>query len=141
MARKAAKAHTAASRLILDAGAVIALARGDQRTRAFLMRSIELGAEVLIPAVILAETLRGTARDARVNRVIQTVERVLPVEEQTGRLAGALLGRAGIDATIDSLVVAAAALAGGGCVLTGDPVDLEKLAAALPSSVIQIASL
>lgn len=44
-------------------------------------------------------------------------------------------------ATIDGLVVAAAALAGGGCVLTGDPADLEKLAAALPTSVIQIASL
>lgn len=138
MAGKARQAPPGAPRLILDSGAVIALARRDQRVRAFVKRSLELGAEVLVPAVVLAETLRGTPRDARVNQVIQAIERLLPVDEQTGRLAGALLGRARTDATIDSLVVASAAMAGGGCVLTSDPDDLDGLASAVSSGVIQI---
>lgn len=141
MARKTRKASSTPSRLILDSGAVIALARRDVLARAFLTRSLEHGAEVLIPAVVLAETLRGTHREAAVNQVVQAVERLLPVDEQTGRLAGALMGRAGIDATVDSLIVASAAMAGGGCVLTGDPDDLGKLAAGLSPGVLQIESL
>lgn len=48
-----------APRLILDAGAVIGLARGDGRARAHLTRAIRLGAEICMPAVIVAETVRG----------------------------------------------------------------------------------
>jgi hypothetical protein len=73
-------------RLILDSGAVIALARGDQRARAFLARSLEMGATVEIPVVVLAETVRGGPRDAPINRVLKAVGPVprLPVSEEGG---------------------------------------------------------
>ena len=114
-------------RLILDSGAVIALSRGDARARAFLHRAVTLGTEVLIPAVVLTETVRGTARDATVNRVIGAVDSVVHVDESIGRAAGALLGAAGMKQAVDALVIAVAA-AGGGRVLTSDPDDLSRLA-------------
>ena len=118
----------APQRLILDAGAVIALARNDPRARAFIRRAIELDAEARVPVVVLAETLRGTARDAGVHRVLNAVSDSLPIDEAIGRRAGALLGRAARSDTVDAIVVAEAIESGGAGILTGDPIDLTALA-------------
>lgn len=115
-------------RLILDSGAVIALSRHDQRARAVLAAAREAGVEVSIPSVVVAETVRGTARDAPVNRVLEAVGDVDLADEVTGRVAGGLLGSTGSSSTVDSVVVATAVQAGGAVVLTGDPSDLEALA-------------
>lgn len=123
-------------RLILDSGAVIALSRNDPRARAALAAAREAGAEVSIPAVVIAETVRGSAKDAPVNRVIRAVGEVSPAGETTGRTAGALLGSARSTSTVDALVVAAAIELGGGAVLTGDPDDLDPLASRHPEVVI-----
>ncbi len=128
----------APQRLILDSGAVIALSRGDQRARAFVARAIELGAEVEVPVVVVAETVRGGGpRDAPVNRVLKAIDAVPVATESLGRTAGRLLGQAKSALTIDALVVAQAAAAGGAHVLTGDPDDLEPLAAPHPEIWIQ----
>ena len=118
----------APQRLILDAGAVIALARNDPRARAFLRRAIELDAEVRVPVVVLAETLRGTARDAGVHRVLNAVSDSHPIDETIGRRAGALLGRADRSDTVDAIDVAEAIESGGAAILTGDALDLTALA-------------
>jgi predicted nucleic acid-binding protein len=115
-------------RLILDAGAVIALARNEPRARAFLRRAIELDAEVRVPVVVLAETLRGNPRDASVHRVLNAVSDSLPIDERIGRRAGALLGRADRSDTVDAIVVAEAIEAGKAGILTGEPADLTALA-------------
>jgi predicted nucleic acid-binding protein len=96
----------------------------------------EAGAEVSIPSVLIAETVRGTAEDASVNRVIKAVGTVTAPGEATGRIAGALLGAARSTSTIDALGVASAIELGGGVVLTGDPDDLEALASSHPQVVI-----
>lgn len=124
-------------RLILDSGAVIALSRNDLRSRAVMEAAWEAGAEVSIPSVVLAETVRGTAKDASVNRVVRAVGQVTPAEESTGRVAGSLLGAAQSDSTLDALVVAVAVGVGGGVILTGDPDDLEALASGHPEVVIR----
>lgn len=127
MARRGAQGPPA-FRLILDAGALIALSRRDDRARAALAAAWEAGAEVSIPAVVVAETVRGSGpRDAPVNRVVGAVGDVAAVDEATARVAGALLGEAGSDATIDALVVATALERGGGVILTSDPGDLGRL--------------
>jgi predicted nucleic acid-binding protein len=123
-------------RLILDSGAVIALSRHDQRARAFLQRAIERDADVRIPVVVLAETLRGGPRDAAVHGVVNTIGEPAPLGSDVGRRAGAILGRARRSDTIDAIVVAEAALAGGAVVLTGDPGDLSTLAAGESGVVI-----
>jgi len=120
------------SRLILDSGAVIALSRGEARVRAFVQRAVEVGAWVEVPAVVVAETTRGTARDAAVNRVLAAVGEVPSLGEGVARRAGALLGETGRDDTIDALVVAHAVEAGGGLILTSDPSDGRALAGRHP---------
>jgi len=111
-------------RLILDSGAVIALARGDARARAFLARSVEATSTVEIPVVVVAETLRGGPRDAPVNRVLKAIGFVPEAQEAHGRIAGRLLGVARSASTVDALVVAQAIEGGGGHILTGDRDDL-----------------
>jgi len=124
--------HPAPQRLILDSGAVIGLARGDQRARAFLARALELQAQVEIPVVVLAETLRGGPRDAPVNRVLNAVGSVPEAREVHGRIAGQLLAAARSTETTDALVVAHAVNVGGAHVLTSDREDLVRLAASHP---------
>lgn len=124
-------------RLILDSGAVIALSRGEQRARAFLARAVELGAPIDVPVVVVAETVRGGPRDAAVHRVLKAVDSIPVATAAIGRAAGRLLGIAKSSATVDALVVAQAAAAGGAHILTGDPGDLEPLAEPHPEVWIQ----
>lgn len=124
-----ARTHaTATQRLILDSGAVIALARGEPRAMAFVRRALELDAEVVVPVVVVAETVRGGPRDAPVNRVLNAVGDVEATRPEVGRIAGRLLGRSGSTATVDAMVVAEAIARGGGQILTGDPSDLTQIA-------------
>ncbi|MGH8885645.1 MAG: PIN domain-containing protein [Egibacteraceae bacterium] len=130
--------ESAPERLILDSGAVIGLARGDQRARAFLERARELDVEVEIPVVVVAETACGQGpRAARLNRVLRAIDAIPPATEEIGRLAGSLLNQASSSATIDAMVVAQAIAAGGAAILTGDPADLAVLASAHPEVTIQ----
>lgn len=122
----------APQRLILDSGAVIALARRDARTKAFLARALELGALVEIPVVVVAETVRAGPHDTPVHRVLKAVGSVPEAREVHGRTAGRLLGAARSAHTVDALVVAHAVEAGGAHILTGDREDLERLAASHP---------
>jgi len=124
-------------RLILDSGAVIALSRGEQKARAYLARALELGAPVEVPVVVVAETLRGSPRDAPVDRVLEAVGAVPEAREAHGRTAGRLLGAARSSDTADALVVAQAIEAGGAQILTGDPDDLGRLARPHPEVWIQ----
>ena len=124
-------------RLILDSGAVIALSRGNLRVRAFVEEALERGAVVEVPVVVVAETVRGGAPDAGVNRVLKAVGSIPEATESHGRIAGRLLGTARSASTINALVVAHAVEARGAHILTGDREDLEKLAAPHPEVWIQ----
>ena len=117
------------ARVILDSGAVIALAAGDARARAFVTRAMRQGDLLVIPAVVLAETTRGGARDAPVNRVVNSVGDITPATEAIARQAGRLLAAVGLaSATVDALIVAEAVLGGPATLLTGDVGDFSALA-------------
>lgn len=137
MASPRRETRPAPQRLILDSGAVIALARGDQRARAFLARALEQMTAVEIPVVVVAETVRGGPWDAPVHRVLKAVGSIPDLREVHGRIAGQLLGEARTAHTVDALVVAHAVEVGGAQILTGDREDLERLAAAHPEVWIQ----
>lgn len=89
------------------------------------------GRRVLTSAAVLAETLRGTPRDAGVYRVLGGVV-VEPVSREIGEQAGKLIGAAGLatDQAVDAMV-AATALAQEGAVLivTSDVPHLRALTA------------
>lgn len=126
MAAARRAAGRAPERVILDSGAVIAWSRGDVRARAALTRALELDAEITVPVVVLAETLRGGPRDAPVHRVLKAVG-VSPTEPSTGRVAGTLLGVTQGTNTVDALVAAEAVAAPGCTLVTGDGDDLGGL--------------
>lgn len=121
------------ARLILDSGAVIALAARDAAARRFVERAVLQGTLVVAPAVVVAETTRAGPRDAAVNRVLKAVDEITPVTETTARLAGRLLAASGLsNATIDALIVAEAVLGDSAILLTGDVGDISALAAGHP---------
>ena len=87
---------------------------------------------MVVPAVVIAESTRGDASDARVNQIIRRLV-VGEVTEREAREAVQLkkaAGMTGVRHTIDALVVAAATLSGGGAILTSDPDDIRALASA-----------
>jgi predicted nucleic acid-binding protein len=116
------------ARLILDSGAVVALARRDPAARAYVERALTQNDLVVLPAVVIAETTRGGGQDAPVNQVVKAVNEVTPTTERTARQAGRLLGtspRRGM--TVDALVAAEAVAHGPAVVLTSDPKDMSEL--------------
>jgi predicted nucleic acid-binding protein len=124
-------------RALLDSGAVSAVATGDERAIAKLERLADDRVEVSTPAVVLAECLRGDARDAAANKVIARLV-VNPCDEPIARTAASLRGalrsdhdHTDIDAqvTIDAIVVADAVDADVPClILTSDAGDIGRLA-------------
>jgi len=123
-------------RLVLDSGAIIALARNEHGARSVLQAAWEAGSKVAIPVVVLAETVRGRPDNAPVNQIVKAVGDYIEVTEADGRSAGHLLGDKPMSSTIDAIVVACADRTGGGEILTGDPIDLRQLAAGNPSITI-----
>jgi len=121
-----ARSSASHSRLILDSGAVIGWSCGDQDVRELLRLAIARELELWVPVVVLAETLRGGPRDAMVNRVLKSTGS-RPTDAETGRLAGALLGRTGGRNAADALVAAETLRVPGSAVLTSDPDDLNAL--------------
>jgi predicted nucleic acid-binding protein len=117
--------------VVLDSEGLWAVARNDSEdARAVLAASSRAGVPVLVPTVVLAETLFGDGRDARVNQALKKLQ-VVPVTDAVARSAATLkriAGMVGVAATIDAIVVATAAGAGGGVVLTSDIDDLRALA-------------
>lgn len=86
--------------------------------------------------MVLAESTTGAARsDANINRLLKSCELDPIVAERTARRAGHLRARARRGSAVDALLVAVAEP--GGTVLTGDPDDLEPLAAHAQDVVIE----
>jgi predicted nucleic acid-binding protein len=137
IARGRGRRPIAGPTLVLDSGAVVALAADDPAARAVLTVAVRRGVPVLVPAVVVTETVRGTPRDAPVNHVLAAVGEIVAADERLARAAGGLLGSTGSNAgAVDALVVATAASSGGAVILTGDPRDLGRLARDLPALVI-----
>ncbi len=130
-----------AEALILDSEALAALAfereRGVMRlrARAVLALAFETGARVLVPAPVLAEVCRGSARDAAVHLVLgRSGIAVEPLDRAISERAGALLTRAKLASAhaVDAFVVATAMAFAGAVIATHDPRDLRRLAGGAP---------
>ncbi len=116
-------------KVTLDSGVLSRLSKGDARSRAHLEAFRRHDVEVVIPAVVIAESTTGeSGRDAQVNRVISGC-RVEATTEQIARRAASLRFQAKRPRiTIDAIVIATAEAIGGGAVLTEDLDDLRALA-------------
>ncbi len=87
---------------------------------------------VVVSAVTVTETLRGTGRDVPVRMIVKRAQ-VVPVDEAVAVEAGRLLGRTDRNDTVDALVaVTAGRLAGPVVLLTSNPGDLADLTEEYP---------
>ncbi len=115
---------------VLDAGALIALDRGDRNTWALLTEVHRAGQRPVVPAPVIAQAWRGGQRQARLARVLSGVELVV-ADGLLSRRAGELLGQSRTTDVLDALVALAAQDRPGCEVLTSDPADIHHLLQAL----------
>jgi hypothetical protein len=124
------------SALVLDAGAFVAVDRGDRAMVARLRVAERSGIELRSNAVVVAQVWRDSSgRQADLARLLRSVD-VKAVDQHVGRNAGVLLGRANADDAIDATVVAVASA--GDRIVTSDPGDIGVLvtASGLPILVV-----
>lgn len=113
---------------VLDAGAFIAVERGDRFTNALIKAELVARRTPVTHAGIIGQVWRGgTGRQARIAKLIPAIE-IPPLDEALARRAGLLLKRARTSDVIDAALVLLAA--DGDSILTSDPGDLEPLARA-----------
>jgi hypothetical protein len=114
--------------ITLDAGALIALERGDERAIALLDRVTSIPEAVVhVPAGALAQTFRDGPRQALLMRLLKKRQtHIVALDGQTACVAGMLLGLRGASDVIDASVVVCARRYRQP-VLTTDPKDLRRL--------------
>jgi predicted nucleic acid-binding protein len=127
---------TAKRGLTLDAGALIAYERGEQRIRAIVREARANDRAITVPAAVVAEAWRGGHR--RWLADLLDLAEVEPVTEELARRAGELLARTGTSNTVDAIVAVSAAQRGD-IIVTSDPDDMQRFADDLP--VVRVLSL
>ena len=114
--------------LVLDAGAFLAVVRGNREVVALIKAERRAGRPPISHGGVIAQVWRGGGgRQAEVARLLPGVD-VIAVGEALGRRAGMLLARSGLADAIDAAVVCLAT--DGDDILTSDPGDLTPLAQA-----------
>jgi len=114
------------SALILDAGALLAVDRGDRPVIARLRVAQRSGLDLRSNAMVVAQVWRdGRGRQVSLARLLRAVD-VRSVSAGDGRAAGALLGDAGMSDAVDATVVLLAEP--GDRIMTSDPADITRLA-------------
>jgi hypothetical protein len=119
-------------RLVLDAGALIALERNDRPMWARLEAASDAALDVVVPVGALAQVWRGTPRQARLSQALAKTR--AGEFDAIARAAGELCRAARSSDPIDASVVLNAAGASS-VILTSDPTDIRRLIRALPREV------
>jgi len=123
--------------LVLDAGALVAVDRGDRPMMARLAVAQQHGLELRSNAMVVAQVWRDRqGRQASLARLLRAVD-VRAISHEDGRQAGVLLGQADTTDPVDATVVLLARP--GDRILTSDPDDLTRLASAAGNSAIIVA--
>lgn len=123
--------------LVLDAGALAAVDRGDRPMMARLAVARQHGLELRSNAMVVAQVWRDRqGRQASLARLLRAVD-VRAISHEDGRQAGDLLGQAGTTDPVDATVVLLARP--GDRILTSDPDDLTRLASAAGNSAVIVA--
>ncbi len=116
------------SGLTLDAGALIAVERGEEAMQALLRRAIETPEATLnIPAGVLAQVVRRPSKQVRLMRLLlRRQTQIVELDAATAHAIGLMLGLRGTRDVVDASVVICARRHRQP-VLTGDPEDLRRL--------------
>jgi predicted nucleic acid-binding protein len=114
--------------LTLDAGALIAVDRGDRSFLALLGRAAERGDRITIPTTALAQAMRSAVRQVRLVRLCRDrTTDLVPLDGADATAVGLLLAATRTTDVVDAHVVVCARRAGQS-VITSDPRDIRRLA-------------
>ncbi len=118
--------------LVLDAGALIAIERGDRDTAAVIEVARQESRAVIVPAGVVGQAWRGGGRQARLARLLNARDVLVePLTDAGARAAGVLCGTAGTTDVVDATVVLIARRFHA-TVISSDRDDLEVLDPTLP---------
>ena len=113
--------------LVLDAGALIALDRGDKRMIALLQQAVVEGRTFRVPAGVVGQVWRDGRVQVTVARFLRSEEvAIIPLDEQLARACGELCGATKSPDVIDASVVIIARERQDP-IVTSDPIDLRRL--------------
>lgn len=119
--------------LVLDAGGLIAVERGDRDVIALIKRERLANRSPVTHGGVVGQVWRGGGgRQARLARLLPAIE-IEPLDDDLGRRAGILLGAARAADVIDAALLLLAL--DDDEVLTSDPQDLIELARAAGTHV------
>jgi hypothetical protein len=113
--------------MTLDAGALIALDRGDKRMIALLRQALAQGCAFRVPSGVLGQAWRDGRVQVTLARFLRSEEvEIIPLDEQLARSCGELCGATNTSDIVDASVVI---LARGrrDPIVTSDPHDLRRL--------------
>jgi predicted nucleic acid-binding protein len=110
----------------LDAGALIALQRGERGIWNLLRESVRQGVVLSISAAALAQVWRGEARSARLAQAVPRCE-IIPLDDVLAKKTGELLASSKTRDVVDACVVASAERRQA-TIVTSDVLDLQLLA-------------
>jgi predicted nucleic acid-binding protein len=116
-----------------DTGMLIALERRKQRATEAFRNIIRRGYLPIVPAVVYAEWWRGRS-DIREDILAAVIVEDMP--PALCRAAGEALGSVRGSSLADAVVMASAALRGGGVVYTADVDDLNRLQQHFPTVLV-----
>ncbi len=110
---------------LLDAGAFVALERGDRAAWRRLAATLETNVGAVTHGGIVGQVWRGKgARQALLSRALASVS-IRPIDSALGRAAGALLAKAKTTDVVDAALVVLAE--DDDQIVTSDPDDIEHL--------------
>jgi predicted nucleic acid-binding protein len=113
--------------IVLDAGALIALDRGDKRMIALLHGALTQGRVFRVPAGVVGQAWRDGRIQATLARFLRSKEvEIIGLDEQLARSCGELCGAADSSDIIDASVVILARERRDP-IVTSDPNDLRRL--------------
>ena len=111
-------------RLVLDAGAFIAVERGDFKTLALIERSRKRGVKIVTVSPVVAQVWRDGRKQVTLARLLAGVNVIAPTDEAAKR-AGILLRRTKLSDAVGALV--ADLCRADDVLLTSDARDLKAL--------------
>ena len=126
-----ARIGTKTPQVTLDAGALIAIDRGDRRMLALIDQVLAQGGRFQVPAGALGQAWRDGRRQAKLARFTRGTEvEVVPLDDDLSRACGELLAAAGTAAGTSDVVDASIVLVARNreaSIITSDIKDLARL--------------